>query len=85
MADVTLDKVLEEAMRLSPEEQCRLIELLAASAPQAQPRKSIEQMAAEQGKKPLNFEELRALGSFFPEEESVDDLVEIVREMRRDQ
>jgi len=84
MADITLDKIFEEAMTLSPEEQRRLIEWLTASAPQAGPRKTIEQMAAEQGKKPLNFAELRKLGSFFPEEESVDDLVKTVRELRRD-
>ena len=63
MADITLDKIFEEAMTLSPEEQRRLSEWLTASAPQAGPRKTIEQMAAEQGKKPLNFAELRKLGS----------------------
>lgn len=84
MANVTFDKVLEEAVTLSPQEQHRLIQLLTARAAQTRPRKTIEQMAADQGKKPLNFDEIRALGSFFPEEESVDDLIETVRELRRD-
>jgi hypothetical protein len=32
----------------------------------------------------LNFAELRKLGEFFPEDESVDDLVNAIREWRRD-
>jgi len=85
MSDVTLDKVLKDAMKLPPEEQRRLIELLTASTSRAERRKTLEQVAAEQGKKPLDFAELRKLGAFFPEDESVDELVQTVREMRRDQ
>jgi hypothetical protein len=84
MADVTLDKVFKDALALSPEERRRLVELLTASAPPARPQQTIEQMAASQGKRPLDFAEIRQLGSFFPEDESVDDLVSTVRELRQD-
>ncbi len=84
MADITLDKVIQDAARLPQEEQRRLIEWLTARAFQAGPRKAIEQIAAEQDKKPLDFAEIRRLGSFFPEEEGVDDLIGTVRSLRQD-
>jgi len=78
-----LDRVLEEALKLSQEDQRKLIAMLSAVQP-IRPRKTLAQLAAEQGKKPLKYDELRKLGEFFPEDESVDDLVNFVREGRRD-
>lgn len=75
----TLEEILEAARTLPPQEQRRLRELLAEAAP-----KSLEHIAAEQGVKPLNFEELRKLGEFWPEDESIDDFIAAVREWRRD-
>lgn len=83
MAEVTFEKVLENARALSTEDQRRLIDLLAAKQA-VKTRKTLEQLAAEQGKKPVNFDELLKLGEFFPDDESVDDLVNFVRESRRD-
>ncbi len=80
---VTFEKVLDDALTLPPEEQERLLDRLAANRP-IKPRKSLAQLAAEQGKKPVKFDELLKLGEFFPAEESVDDLVNFVRESRRD-
>ena len=80
MAEITLEKVLADARTLPLEEQEELIDLLRIHL--IRPKKTIEQLAKEQGKKPINFEELVRLGSFFPEEESVDDLVNTVREWR---
>lgn len=84
MADITLDKVIQDAAMLPQEEQRRLIEWLTARASQAGLRKTIEQIASEQDKKPLDFAEIRRLGSFFPEEEDVDDLIGTVRSLRQD-
>lgn len=78
-----LDRVLDEALKLSKEDQQKLIEMLSLVQP-IRPRKTLAQLAAEQGKKPMKYEELRKLGEFFPEDESVDDLVNFVREGRRD-
>lgn len=78
-----LERVLEEALKLSGEDQRKLIAMLSAVQP-IRPRKTLEQLAAEQGKKPVKFEELLKLGEFFPEEESVDDLVNFTRDERRD-
>ena len=83
MAEVTFEKVLENARALSAEDQRRLIELLA-DRQRMKPRKTLEELAAEQGKKPVNFDDLLKLGDFFPKDESVDDLVSFVRESRRD-
>ena len=47
-------------------------------------RERLERMVIAQRKKPLNFAELRKLGEFFPEDESVDDLVNAICEWRRD-
>ncbi len=80
MAEITLEKILEEVNSLPPNEKEALIDALLQ--PVIRPRKTIEQLVAEQGKKPLNFAELRRLGKFFPEDESVDDLVRTVREWR---
>ena len=80
MAEITLEKVLEEARMLPQNEQEALIDALLR--PVLRPRKTIEQLAAEQGKKPVNFDELLKLGEFFPQEESVDDLVNTVQQWR---
>ncbi len=83
LAEITFEKVLEDALALPPEEQERLLDRLAANRP-IKPRKSLAQLAAEQGKKPLKYEELRKLGEFFPADESVDELIEFIRESRRE-
>ena len=80
---MSLEEILENAQALSPQDQHRLIELLASRQP-IKPRKTIEQLAAEQGKRPVNFDELLRLGEFFPQDESVDDLVNFIRKSRRD-
>jgi hypothetical protein len=82
MAEITLEKVLADARTLPPNEQEALVDALIM--PVLRPRKTIEQLATEQGKKPVNFDELLRLGEFFPEEESVDDLVNKVQEWRNE-
>ena len=84
MPDITLNKIIADATSLAPEDRRRLIEVLRETSPTAGSPESIEQVAAKHGKKPLDFAELRRRGSFFPEDESVDDLVDTVRELRRD-
>ena len=80
MAEITLEKALADARTLPRTEQEALVDALLI--PVIRPRKTIEQLAAEQGKKPVDFDELLKLGEFFPEEESVDDLVNTVRAWR---
>lgn len=82
MAEITLEKVLADARTLPPDEQEALLEALLM--PVIRPKKTIEQLAVEQGKKPVDFDELLKLGEFFPEEESVDDLVNTVQEWRNE-
>ncbi len=84
MADNTLDKIIHDAARLPRDQQQRLIQILTRGACQPVPQKTIEQIASEQGKGPLDFSKLRKLGSFFPEEENVDDLIQLVRSVRQD-
>lgn len=84
MSDITLEKILEEARSLSPEDRLKLVRMLIASETKNRPRKTLEQIAGEQGKKPMAFAEIRRLGEFFPQDESVDDLVSSVQEWRRD-
>ena len=92
MMNVTFDEVLEKALALPLADQRRLVSTLSAS-PAFETRngdeyltaqEKLERMVIAQGKKPLNFAELRKLGEFFPEDESVDDLVNAIREWRRD-
>lgn len=86
MPDVTLEKVLEDARSLPPEEQQQLLEMLSAEAPEIEPAITIEpiitieQLAAEQGTRPMDFEEM--LGDFWPEEENVDDFITTLRAWR---
>ena len=84
MADVTLDRIIRDAFSLPPQDQRRLLELLNARIAQTPPTKTIEELAAEQGKGPLDFATLRNLGAFFPPDENVDDLISTVRNLRED-
>ena len=84
MADNTLEKIVQDAANLPLDQQQRLIQMLVARLSHRTPKKSIEQIAAEQGKGPLNFSAIRELGSFFPEDENVDDLIRTVRNLRTD-
>jgi hypothetical protein len=83
-ADTTLEKIVQDAASLPPEQQQLLIQMLVARLSRPSARKSIEQIAAEQGKGRLDFSEIRALGAFFPEDESVDDLIGTIRSLRED-
>jgi hypothetical protein len=67
-------------VKLPPDEKQRLLETLAAEARERKPLKSVEQLVAEQGTRPLEFEEM--LGDFWPEEESVDDFLAAWRTWR---
>jgi len=77
MTTPTLDKVLDMARRLSLDDQRRLCRLL--NPPEA---KTIEEMAAEQGVKPFNWDEVQSKATFWPEEESIDDFLEFLDESR---
>ena len=85
MADVTLDRIIKDAFSLPPQDQRRLIELLNARMAQSASVQTIEQMAAEQGKAPLDFARIQNLGSFFPADENVDDLIHTIRSLRKDE
>ncbi len=80
MAEITLEKVLADAKTLPRKEQEALVDALLM--PVIRPKKTIEQLAKEQGKKPVDFDELLKLGEFFPQEESVDDLVNTIQQWR---
>ncbi len=84
MADNRFDKIIQDATRLPPDQQQRLIQVLTERLSQPSPKKTIEQIASEQGKGPLEFSKIRDLGSFFPEDENVDDLIRTVRTLRQD-
>jgi hypothetical protein len=75
---LTLDEIVEAARQLSIEDQRALVALIT-------PPKSIEQLAAEQGIKPFNFEEAReAAVDIWPADESLDDFTAWLRESRKD-
>ena len=80
MPNVTLEKVLEDVRSLAPEEQQRLLELLMAESSEIRPAVTIEQLASEQGTRPMDFEEM--LGDFWPEDESADDFIAALRDWR---
>jgi len=71
----TLDQVFEAAKQLPIAEQQLLVELL-------KPPKTIEQLAAEQGIRPFDFEAAQAEATFWPEEESIDDFIAALRQWR---
>src|SRR5215813_4415603 len=78
MDNPTLDEVLELARKLSIADQQRLVRLL-------KPPKTIEQLAKEQGIKPGDWKAAaeRARG-VWPEEDSIDDFLAVLRESRKD-
>jgi hypothetical protein len=55
----TVEEIFREARSLPPEERDRLLALLEAQRRAEEGHKSLEQLAAEQGTKPLRFEELQ--------------------------
>lgn len=57
----------------------RLSKILAEEIP-----KTIEEIVAEQGKGPVNYDDLLKRGEFWPKDENVDDFIEFVRETRKD-
>lgn len=79
-----LKRIVRDAANLPLDQQQRLIQMLLARLTGPSSKKSITQVAAEQGKSPLSFSEIRELGSFFPEDESVDDLIRTVRILGED-
>ena len=79
-----LEKIVQDAASLPVDQQQQLIQMLIARLSHPAPKKNIEQIATEQGKGPLRFSEIRELGSFFPEDENVDDLINTVRSLRED-
>jgi hypothetical protein len=74
----TLDEVLDLARKLSIADQQRLVRLL-------KPPKTIEQLAEEQGIKPMDWKAAaeRARG-IWPEDESIDDFLAFLEESRKD-
>jgi hypothetical protein len=83
MAETTFERVLTEALALPPEQRRLLAETLIAGAGVIQPLKSLEQLMAEQGTRPLKFEELSPSADAAPEE-SADEMVEWIYEQRRE-
>jgi hypothetical protein len=79
MMGATVEEIFREARLLPPEERHRLLALLEAQRRAEEGHKSLEQLAAEQGTKPLGFEEL--LGEPAPDEE--DDVDEFLAELDR--
>lgn len=75
---LTFEEVLEEAKKLKPEEKRKLGHILIREAP-----KTIEQIMAEQGVGPLDFNELRKLAGGWPEDENIDDFTAFVKESRQ--
>jgi hypothetical protein len=82
MATVTLEKALEQARSLPSDERRKLIETLTAEALPPQPLKSLEQLMAEQGTRPLKFEELLPAADIAPDE-SADEMVDWIYAQRR--
>lgn len=77
MTTPTLDEVLDLARQLSLDDQRRLCRLLNPPA-----AKTIQEMAAEQGVKPFNWDEVQAEATFWPEDESIDDFLDFLDESR---
>lgn len=75
-----LEEIIAEVKALHPAEQQRLRKILNAEASRFDPAKRIEQLVAEQGTRPLNFQEM--LGDFWPKEESTDEFLATLREWR---
>ncbi len=77
MSTPTFEQVLKDAQSLSPDERRLLSDLLEAP-------KSLEEIAAEQGVKPFDFDAVRREASFWPEDESIDDFIATLQEWRRE-
>jgi len=78
MSTPTLDQVLHDAQQLPPEDQRALVALI-------KPHKSIEQLAAEQGVKPFDFEEAwQAAEGIWPDDENIDDFTAWLRRERNE-
>lgn len=74
----TLEQVLEYARALPIADQQLLAELL-------EPPKTIEQLAAEQGVGPFDFDAARVeAADIWPEDESIDDFLAFLVESRRE-
>lgn len=78
MSNVTLEEVIEQVKQLSPDEQRRLAEILAAE----KPLKTIEQLVAEQGTHPLKFDDLLGPADIPPDEESAEEMVNGIYDLR---
>lgn len=68
-----------EVRALTTEEKQRLRELLLSPP---QPLTSIEELAAQQGTRPLSFDEM--LGDFWPEDETADEFIATLRQWRNE-
>ncbi len=79
MEPITLEKVLFEAQKLSTNDQFLLKSWLETKLRQQESFKSIEDIALEQGKRPVSYLEL--LGPE-PEEGDKDDVDEFLNELR---
>ncbi|HEX4950069.1 MAG TPA: hypothetical protein VFZ34_25610 [Blastocatellia bacterium] len=75
-----LEEIIAEVRALPQVEQQRLREILNAEASRFDPAQRIRELVAEQGTRPLNFDEM--LGDFWPEEESMDEFLATLREWR---
>ncbi len=75
-----LEEIIAKVKALHPAEQQRLREILNAEAGRFDPAKRIKQLVAEQGTRPLDFEEM--LGDFWPKEESTDEFLPMLRAWR---
>jgi hypothetical protein len=77
-----LEKIIAEVRALQPAEQQRLREILEAKSNHFDPVNRINQLALEQGTKPLSFDEM--LGDFWPEDEGTDDFLNTFRKWRNE-
>lgn len=73
----TLETILSEVKSLSPEDRRRLVALLEAQMRAEEGHKSLDQLVAEQGTKPLTFQEL--LGE--PSVDQDDDVDEFLAQL----
>jgi hypothetical protein len=84
MAETTYERVLTEALALPPDERRRLAETLIAGATEVQPLKSLERLMAEQGTRPLKFEEMLGPEGMWPEDDDVDAFLGELRQWRNE-
>lgn len=84
MEQVTLEKVLTEAEELSTNDQRLLRAWLDSKLRQKEGFKSIEEIAREQGKRPVNFPDLLGPKPLEDDDDDVDEFLKELREMRKD-